>query len=64
MIHGKGSFEWPDGRKYTGGWEKDKPHGAGVYIKANKEEFHCESEHGKIISENASKLRELEEAFN
>ncbi len=64
MRQGKGSLELPDGSKYTGRWEKDKPHGAGVYINAKKEEFHCEWEYGKIISENASKLRELNIAFS
>ena len=58
--HGKGSFEWPDGRKYTGECEKNKLHGAGIYINAKKEEFHCEWEHGKIISENANKLKDLQ----
>ncbi len=60
MKHGKGSIEWPDGRKYTGGWEKGYPHGGGVFINAKKKEFHCEWDHGKIISENASKLKGLE----
>ena len=60
MRHGKGSFEWPDGRKYTGRYEKNKVHGAGVYINAKKEEIHCLVEHGKIISENASELEELQ----
>ena len=62
-FHGKGTFEWPDGRKYTGRWEKSKPHGAGVYINAKKEEIHCKWLDGKIISENASELKELQKAL-
>lgn len=26
MMHGKGVYSWPDGRKYTGGYVKDKKH--------------------------------------
>lgn len=35
--HGQGTFEWPDGRKYTGGWQHGKQHGQGVSIAADGE---------------------------
>lgn len=31
MIHGKGSYEWPDDRCYVGEWEKNQMNGKGVY---------------------------------
>ena len=32
MKEGDGTFEWPDGRKYIGKWEKGKQHGKGIYF--------------------------------
>lgn len=34
--HGRGTFEWPDGRKYIGEWYEGKQHGRGTYIKEGK----------------------------
>ena len=31
-MHGKGEFEWPDGRKYIGGYVADKKHGYGEFF--------------------------------
>ena len=28
-------FTWPDGRKYSGSWEKGKMHGKGSYLDAS-----------------------------
>ena len=30
-MNGKGTLEWPDGRKYTGEYKDDKKHGVGVF---------------------------------
>lgn len=29
-MHGSGNFEWPDGRRYSGQYFKDKKHGEGI----------------------------------
>ena len=29
--HGQGTFRWPDGRCYVGGWNMGKQHGEGHY---------------------------------
>ena len=31
MLHGKGIYTWPDGRKYEGEYKDDKKDGEGVY---------------------------------
>ena len=31
-MHGYGVFEWPDGRRYEGGYVDDKKHGKGVFV--------------------------------
>jgi hypothetical protein len=33
--HGKGTFEWADGRKYKGQWINGKQEGTGVYFLQN-----------------------------
>ncbi len=30
-MHGKGVYEWKDGRKYEGEYQNDKKHGFGCY---------------------------------
>ena len=31
MLHGKGVYSWPDGRKYDGEYQDDMKHGLGTY---------------------------------
>ena len=31
-MHGKGTFSWPDGRRYEGEYKFDKKHNFGVYF--------------------------------
>ena len=31
-MHGKGTYTWPDGRKYEGQYFEDKKEGEGEYI--------------------------------
>ena len=33
MPHGKGTMEWPDGRKYEGQWLNGRQDGLGCFIK-------------------------------
>jgi len=30
-MHGKGVFNWPDGKKYDGEYLQDKKHGYGIF---------------------------------
>jgi hypothetical protein len=30
-MNGEGKFEWPDGRKYEGGYKNDKKEGHGIF---------------------------------
>jgi len=30
-MHGIGSYQWPDGRVFTGEHDNDKKHGFGIY---------------------------------
>jgi hypothetical protein len=30
-MHGQGTYEWPDGRKYVGSYENDQKEGIGKY---------------------------------
>jgi len=34
-MHGKGSFEWPDGRTYIGEYKNDKKDGSGKFMWPN-----------------------------
>lgn len=38
-MHGKGIYQWKDGRKYEGEYEYDKKHGYGVYIWADGRQY-------------------------
>jgi hypothetical protein len=49
LKQGEGTFEWPDGRKYIGHWDKGKQHGKGIYYNAGGVERHGEWEHGKRL---------------
>ena len=31
MLHGRGVYTWPDGRKYEGEYKDDKKDGEGIY---------------------------------
>ena len=31
LFEGKGSYEWPDGREYEGGWRRGKMDGTGIF---------------------------------
>ena len=31
MMHGRGTFTWPDGKTYVGEYYKDKKHGMGKF---------------------------------
>ena len=44
-----GEFEWPDGRKYRGGWKDGKQHGKGFYSNNNGKEKEGEWVDGKRI---------------
>lgn len=37
LMHGNGTFEWPDGRKYIGGWRNNLPHGKSQLINSKGE---------------------------
>ena len=34
-MHERGTFTWPDGRKYEGGYQNDKKHGVGTFTWPN-----------------------------
>jgi hypothetical protein len=36
-MHGQGTFIWPDGRLYQGGWNNNKPHGTAKFISSSGE---------------------------
>ena len=36
VMHGKGEYVWPDGKKYTGGWKNGKMHGEGKMVVKGK----------------------------
>lgn len=38
-MHGKGTYNWPDGNKYMGEYKKGKKHGWGVYSWASGKEY-------------------------
>ena len=38
-MHGIGSYQWPDGRVFTGEHENDKKHGFGIYSWPDDREY-------------------------
>ena len=46
---GQGTFKWPDGRKYEGGWKNGKQHGKGTYTATSGKSKTGEWEDGKRI---------------
>ena len=49
---GYGTFIWPDGRKYTGLWQGDKPHGKVTYIDQYGRKVVGEYVEGEFVIEN------------
>lgn len=63
--HGKGKFIYVDGDVYEGGWKNDEKHGKGVYFYASGKQEYVEYDNGKLIVDEAKKLREKGvEAYN
>ena len=46
-VDGQGTYTWPDGRKYVGGWKDDKSHGQGTYTWPDGQKYVGESKDGK-----------------
>ena len=38
-MHGKGTFTWPDGRKYEGDYKDDKKEGVGLFVWADGRKY-------------------------
>ena len=47
---GYGLYQWTDGRKYKGWWNKGKQHGFGIYTGSKKDEKFGLWEYGKRIT--------------
>jgi hypothetical protein len=47
MMHGRGIFTWPDGRKYEGEYYNDKKHGVGTYTWADGKRYEGEWQNGR-----------------
>lgn len=51
MMHGSGIYNWPDGKKYDGGYENNRKCGFGTYTYADQTtyvgNFHNGRQHGK-----------------
>jgi hypothetical protein len=47
---GRGTFFWPDGRKYEGDWKNGKQHGIGIYTSASGKTKRGEWNEGKRVA--------------
>jgi hypothetical protein len=47
VIDGKGTYSWPDGSKYTGGFLNGKKHGYGIHSDPEGTTYDGEWEHDK-----------------
>lgn len=48
-MHGEGEFVWPDGRKYTGLYSKNKKHGKGVFYWTNGKNIEGTWNDGRLV---------------
>ena len=58
VMHGQGTFRWPDGREFTGQFKDDKRNGTGSYKLLNGDvvvgEFKEAKMHGKMVRTTSS----------
>ena len=45
--NGQGTFTWPEGHKYVGGWKDGREHGQGTFTWANGDKYVGEFKDGK-----------------
>ena len=52
-MHGRGTYKWPDGRKFEGNYENDRKEGHGVYTwpdgRVYDGQWHAGKQHGEGV---------------
>lgn len=56
LMHGKGVYSWPDGKKYDGEFFNDKKHGQGSFEWENGDKYTGQWKDGKMNGEGKIKI--------